>query len=425
MGCPVPDVTPNLDKLAKQSMRFGLGHVTVAVCQPSRQCMMTGRYPHNMGAPGFDPIRPDVTTLTERTHQAGYLNGIFGKETHLAPKEKFFWDVFKPASEMVKGRSPQRYYDEATAFFARAKSEKKPFFLMANSHDPHRPFAGSADELNRWKEHLRVTRTYKAEEVVAPEFLPDLPEMRSELAEYYTSVHRGDESLGNVLRALDEAGFADNTLVMYLSDNGMAFPFAKANCYLTSTHTPWLVRWPGVTKAGTVDEKHFVNGVDFTPTILEALGLEPIEGLDGRSFLSILKGGTQANRDQVYTLFNGDEDTAPENMRCMQDKHFGYIWNPWSDGKNKFKTNYMMGPGYEAWKASKDPSIAARLELFLHRVPEELYDFEHDPWAKKNLIADPVHKGMRDDMRKRLLAEMDRSKDPLTEGLRALAEKSK
>ena len=414
MGCKAPDITPNLDRLARESVQFGRGNVTVAICQPSRQCLMTGLYPHNNGAPSFDPIRADVDTLQERLRDAGYMNGILGKESHLAPREKFCWDTHVGADDLGIGRDPHRYYEEATAYFARAKASGKPFFLMANSHDPHRPFAGSQDELERYGRHLPVSRTYRPEEIEVPGFLPDIPAMREDLACYYTSAHRGDESLGMVLRALDEAGFADNTLVMYLSDNGMPFPFAKANCYFTSTRTPWLVRWPGVTEAGRVEPDHFISGVDYAPTILEALGLEPLSNLDGKSFVSLLRGETQAGRDQLYTLYNGNPRHGAIHFRCMQDRRHGYIWTPWANSQVRFKSGYVAGPAWEGFEeaAATDSPIAARLKLFLERVPEELYDFEQDPDALNNLVDDPAQSEHRDTLRRLLLAEMTRSKDP-------------
>ena len=98
------------------------------------------------------------------------------------------------------------------------------------------------------------------------------------------------------MKALDESGLADNTLVMFLSDNGMAVPFAKANCYLNSTKTPWIVKWPGKVKAGRVDVEHFVSGVDFMPTILACAGIKPVEEMDGFSFLPLLLGKKQTGR---------------------------------------------------------------------------------------------------------------------------------
>ena len=100
--------------------------------------------------------------------------------------------------------------------------------------------------------------------------------------------------LSATIRVDDENGQADRTLVMFVSDHGMPLPFAKTNCWRNSTKTPWIVRWPGVVKAGTVDREHFVSGIDFAPTILKATGLPPLEGMDGRSFLPLLEGSRPA-----------------------------------------------------------------------------------------------------------------------------------
>ena len=91
-GNIIPNITPNIDKLARQGMLFTQAYMNIAVCQPSRQSFMTGRYPHNNGAPGFDPIDRDVPTLQEELNRVGYLNGVIGKEEHLKPMDKFYWD---------------------------------------------------------------------------------------------------------------------------------------------------------------------------------------------------------------------------------------------------------------------------------------------------------------------------------------------
>src|SRR5262249_35448378 len=137
------------------------------------------------------------------------------------------------------------------------------------------------------------SRIYKPEEILIPGFLPDLADVRKEMSQYYSSAHRCDETVGQVLRALKESGLEENTLVMFLSDNGISMPFAKSNCYLTSTRTPWIVRWPGKVKAGVVEDQHMISGIDYMPTILETLGLAAPAGMDGRSFLPLLTDGKQ------------------------------------------------------------------------------------------------------------------------------------
>jgi N-sulfoglucosamine sulfohydrolase len=415
MGRRPAGITPNIDKLAGEGLRFAKAHVTVAVCQPSRSALMTGRYPHQNGAEGFQPIRADVTTLQERLRAAGYTNGILAKNEHLTPREKFCWDTYIQAKDLGRGRDPQLYYKHTREFLARAKAAHQPFFLMANSQDPHRPFAGSEQEMKNFGEHVPVRRTVRPEEVDVPRFLPDVPDVRREVAQYFTSVHRCDESVGQVLRALEESGAAANTLVMFLSDNGMSFPFSKTNCYLQSTRTPWLARWPGKVQRGVVNQRHFISGIDYTPTILDAAGLEPVAGAAGRSFVPLLRGQAQAGRDRVFTVFHETSAKQRFEMRCMQTARYGYIYNAWSDGQRIFRNESQNGLSFKAMQAAaeKSPGIAARVKVFLYRTPEELYDLEADPNCLQNLAGDAGFAAALRDMRTRLWQHMKETGDPL------------
>ena len=415
-GGQVLNLTPNIDKLAAEGMRFEHSHVTIAVCQPCRSSLMTGLYPHRNGAEGFQPIRNDVPTLQEQLQKVGYYLGIFSKVPHLAPIEKFCWDVVKKQSDLGRGRVPQRYYEEAKSFFAQAKQAGKPFFLMANSDDPHRPYAGSADEKRSTGETADFTRQIKPEEAWVPPFLPDIPGVRKELAEYYTSAHRADQTVGKLLQALDESGQRANTLVLFLSDNGIALPFAKTNCYLHSTKSPWIVRWPGVVKPGAVNRQDFISGIDFTPTILEATGTAPLQDLDGRSFIPVLKGRKSENRDRVFTVFHETSAHIRFEMRAVQERRFGYIWNAWADGKREFRGNGQAGLSWKAMldAAPSNPAVAARVKLFSTRQREELYDFAADPDGLHNLASDPKFKPEMQRLRNLLRAHLHTVKDQQT-----------
>jgi N-sulfoglucosamine sulfohydrolase len=419
-GCKVPNVSPNIDRLASQGMLFNRAHVTIAVCQPTRAVWMTGLYPFHNGARGFERISPDVkTTLPEELKRGGYFTGLMAKAPHVVPSRHAAFDVIVPANQLGVGRNPELYYEHAKAFFAQAKSEGKPFFLMANSQDPHRPFAGSPQEGGRRRNPNAkaknpgasippVTDPYRPEQVVVPGFLPDLPAVRLEMSEYFTSVRRADAITGRVLRALHEAGYDDSTLVLFLSDHGMPLPFAKTNCYYNSTRTPLIVRWPGVVKAGAVDDSHFVSGIDMTPTILDAAGLPPIDGDDGRSFVPLLRGEDQDGRDRLYTCFHKTAGGNTYEMRALHDERFVYIFNPWSDGKTVFRNESQAGRTMKAMVAAAkdDPAVAARVKLFLYRVPQELYDWRKDPDALHNLADDPAFakdlKRLRGEMRQKM-----------------------
>ena len=418
-GCPVDDVTPNLDKLASEGICFDNAHVSIAVCQPSRECLLTGVYPHKNGAPGFMPISDDIPTLTEVLHDNGYYNGIIGKLKHAAPMSKFAWDyaskMMEPASNY--GRSPELYRKRSKDFFEIAKKEGKPFFLMANTHDPHRPFAGSDDEVNKfYGYHIYADRFYKPEEAWVPPFLPDLPDVRKELSQYYSSVHRGDQSMGAVLDTLKEAGLEEETLVIFMSDNGMAFPFAKANCYLNSTKTPFIAKWPNHIKAGSRNDKDMISGVDFTPTILEACGLNGALKTDGKSYLPLLLGEEQHDRNPyVYTEFNLTSAFNEYPMRCVQNKKYGYIFNIWSDGNKVYKNESQSGLTFKAMEKAgeTDEKLNERVRFFQQRVPEEFYDFEKDPDALSNLIDDPEYKELVDQFRQVLKGYMEKYEDPM------------
>ena len=428
-GCGVDDITPNIDRLASEGMRFEHAHVTIAICQPTRAVWMTGRYPHRNGALGFDPIHADVPTVLEMLHSAGYQTGILAKVNHVVPTRKTAWDVIVPASELQVGRSPKRYYESSLAFFQQAKQSDKPFFLMANSQDPHRPFAGSQQESNRIRNVKRqgndfpgTSRKYRAEEVDIPGFLPDLPNVRREMAEYYSSVHRADEIVGSVLRALEESGLENQTLVIFLSDHGMPLPFAKTNCWYHSTRTPLIVRWPGVITAKSHDQRHVVSGIDLAPTILSATNLPPIKAADGRSFETILQGNQQSDREFAVTHINRTAGKNNYPMRSIIDSRFGYIYNGWADGETRFKNESQSGLTVQAMHlaAKSNPIIDKRVRHFVFRTPEEFYDYEQDPDARVNLIDDPRHEQRIQQRRLLLRKHMEETGDPQLEAFQQL-----
>jgi N-sulfoglucosamine sulfohydrolase len=423
-GCSIPGITPNIDRIAGEGMRFTRAFTNTAVCQPARQSFLTGRYPHNHGAEGFEPIDVDVPTLPELLKKAGYMNGILGKEIHHQPVEKFFWDYipFKTEKDSVwrngQSRSPALFYEYSARFFQMAHEKSTPFFLVANSHDPHRPFAGSAGDTVSFRRKLPpLTRQFRPDEIDVPKYLPDIPDIRKETAQYYSSVYRADQNIGAVLDALDKSGMAENTIVIFLSDHGASFPFSKSQCYFNSNRTPLIVRWPHKVKPGSVDSVHFVSGIDLMPTILEALGLPLIPGLDGRTCLPLFFQKKQAQRKDVFTTYYQIFEKKRFPMRCLQDKQFGYIYNFWSDGELNMAGDALGGLSWKAMVAAAqyDPEIAKRVELYRHRVPEEFYDFRNDPDALHNLIDDPAYAGEIRKFRKRMVEVMRQYNDPSLE----------
>ena len=435
-GSKVQGTTPNIDKLAGEGLRFEHGHVSIAICMPTRAVWMTGRYPHNSGALGFTKIKPGVPTLPETLLENGFMTGILGKTEHVVPSRKNAFEYRRDRSEMANGRSEELYGKFAAEFLAQVKRDDKPFFLMVNAHDPHRPFDNrkpadqrklteepsegtSDDKKNKRKrtDYPAPSRIYQPNEIVIPGFLPDLPAIREEIAQYYSSVSRADDVVGRVLVELEKAGFAQNTLVMLKSDHGIPVPFAKTNVWRHSTLTPWIVRWPGTVKAGTHETEHLVAGVDFAPTILEALGIAPMKGMDGRSFLPVLKGKKQNDREFAYTHINTIASGRSYTMRSLQGKRYGFIWNGWHDGKTLFKNESMIGLTWKAMAkaAENDPALAKRVKHYLYRTPFEFYDYGNDPDALNNLTGDEEHAKLENRYREELLKVMQKTKDHETD----------
>ena len=414
-GSKLADTTPNMDKLAAQSLRFAHAHVTVGNCMPCRNVMFSGLYSHNNKVEGFYQVKePGWPHLVDLMKRAGYFTGIRGKVSHSTPYQPYAWDAnLDTLPDGSKGHmKDSKSFGISTADgIARAKTARKPFCLVVNISDPHKPF---------WSKHKgggkdphTPSRIFKASEVPIPGFLFDDPQVREELALYYSSVRRADDCVGEVLSALDASGVADNTVVIFMSDHGMPLPFAKTQLYHHSTHTPWMVRWPGVTKAGSVDNQHMISAVDFLPTVLDIAGIPHPKRLDGRSYLPLLKGGTQKDREFVIKEYNENAGRSRDPMRGIQTKKYLYLFNPWSNGERIFATATTSTVTYRRMVdlASSDESLSARLNLYKHRVPEELYDVTKDPDCLVNLINHKEYQNELHVLRTNLQAWMIKTKD--------------
>jgi N-sulfoglucosamine sulfohydrolase len=298
-----------------------------------------------------------------------------------------------------------------------AKAAGKPFCLNVNISDPHKPFFGINSKGKLVDDKNIPSHVFESSEVPIPGFLFDHPDVRLELAHYYSSVRRADDCFAATMKALTESGQADNTVIMFLSDHGMPLPFAKTALWHHSTHTPWIVCWPGVTKPGYVDRKHMISAVDLMPTVLEIAGIEAPDVFDGHSFLPTIQGKSQDDREAVYKVYNENSGGNRSPMRSVETKKYGYLFNPWVDGKRSFATATKGTMTYRAMQklAATDPEIAARLNLFDHGVREELYDYESDPNALNNLIDDPKYAAVLTKLRGSMRQFMEESKDPVLE----------
>ena len=383
------DITPNIDRLASEGIRFEHAYVNIAVCTPSRSVMLTGLYSHNNGAEGFQRIHPGTSTLPAILNEEGYLCGTIGKP--LRQQDIFHWSVNYrwqgTGDENRWGRDPEVYRRFARAFFQMAKVAQQPFFLMASSHDPHRPYGGGKSDAPHF-ERKKSSRTYKPGEVKVPGFLPDIPDVRKEMAGYCTSARRLDDMVGAILSELAKMKNVDDTIVVFLSDHGMSAPFAKTNCYVESTRTPLIIRWPRQIQKQQVDRDHMVSTVDLLPSLLEAVDLPLPEKLNGRSFFPLLKGEKQSGRDAIFAQFHHIHGRNPYPMRSIITKDHAYIFNAWSNGKRAYRAAPMAGLTYQAMKRADETNLrlAKRVHHFEYRTVEEFYDLGKDPFCLENLL---------------------------------------
>lgn len=423
-GCKLADTTPNIDRLAEQGLRFTRAHVQVGNCMPSRNVMWSGRYPHNNGVEGFYQVKePGYPVLVDMMRQEGYLTAIRHKVSHSTPYHPYHWDMVLdtlPDGTKAHVKDAASYGVSTIRAIREAEAQDKPFCLLVNIADPHKPFFAQARNGETIPDEHVPSRVFTADDMPIPGFLFEDAVVSKELAHYYSSVRRADDGVGYILRALEDSGQADNTFVMFLSDHGMALPFAKTQLYHHSTHTPLIVRWPGVTKAGGLDDQHMVSAVDFVPTLLDVVGATHPAGIDGRSFASLFEGQAQDNRDFIIKEYNENAGGSRDPMRGVQSKSLLYLFNPWSNGERIMATATSGTPTYRrmAELAETDEAIAARHDLYQHRVVEELYDIVEDADCLTNLIDSPDHRRELAELRKSLDSWMVQTGDHMLDVFR-------
>jgi len=405
------NLTPSLDTLAARSHRFVNNRTTVAICQPSREAMMTGRLPQHSGALGFTPVYEGVPTLTTVLKEHGYYTAGIHKLSHMQPPSCFPWDREWHGID----RKPSAYGDAVRDAIAEARSLKRPFFVNCNINDPHRPFYGSpsAAEIDHHDEgEYKIVRKVRPEDVEIPPFLENLPDIRKELAQYNDSAQRADISIGKVLDALAACPEFDNTIVYFSSDHGMPFPFSKATVYDSGTRTPALVSWPWMGKARTFHNR--TCNIDVLPTLLELMEIPVPPGVDGRSWFPIIDGHEETGREFLVTNINSVYSGEQFPARAIQDDRYSLIFCPWSNGHLKFRVESMAGLTFNAMKraAQSDPRIKARVQQYVDGYPIAFYDLKQDPGQRVNLIDSAAHRDQIRMMKRLLLDHMETTQDP-------------
>ena len=412
LGCyGNPDVrTPRLDALARQGVRFTHAFATVASCSPSRASLFTGQFIHTNGQYGLAHAVHNQHTFRQAPslprvlRNAGYRTGIIGK-LHVQPKEAYPFEV-----EVTDGLGGNR---DVSAIAGRAKAffgaDARPFLLVVGFADPHR--AGRGFGNNRRYPGVAETK-YDPAALKLAYFLPDQPEVRRDLADYYEAVSRLDAGVGKVLDALEASGRADDTLVLFLSDNGMPFPGAKTTLYDAGVRLPLIVRRPGQTKPGLTNEA-MASWVDVAPTVLDWAGVATPPAMAGRSLLPVLEDERPRGWDEVYGSHVFHEVTMYYPMRMVRTRRHKYVLNLAHGLEFPFASDIHGSPTWQAVLRRDDRMMGRRtVEQFLRRPREELYDLEADPDELRNVAADPAYAAALNDLRARMKAWQERTKDP-------------
>lgn len=422
--------SPHVDAFAATAHKFVNHNVSAPICQPSRSALMTGRVPHRNGALGFHPINPGTATLVAVLKSQGYFTGVIDKHAHMKPDAEFPWDEKLSGS----GKNPPLFREHVQTLLKAADDAKKPFFINANITDPHRPFPGSAQEAGRQGDNPKAvgrkkskksaaapaltTRVYQPPEITVPSFLEDLPEIRTEIAQYYTAIARLDASFEGALGALKQSGHDSDTIVVFLSDHGISAPFSKATVYRNGTRSPVLLRWPGMGTPQSREE--FVSSVDLMPTLLELLGAPLPPEMDGRSWLPLLNGQSQPDRDFVVTHVNTVSSGKSFPQRCIRTKDYSLMFHAWPTGLPIFRVEAMNGLTFNALStaAKNDSRIAKRVDQLLVGAPLMFFDVRNDPDERVNLVADRKHRSEVERLGRLLVSHMERTGDPQLENFR-------
>ncbi len=403
--------TPHIDALAAQGTRFDMAFTSTASCSASRSVIYTGLHTHETGQYGLHHgyhhfmTFGDVPTAPALLNDAGYHTGIIGK-VHVGPPEVYPWHH----REESRTRDVQWVADRTRDYLSKRKEEGQPFFLTVGFIDPHRD--GTRGGFGN-EEFGDLDPVVSPDAVHVPPFLPDIDEVRTELAEYYRSVHRLDRGIGMILDTLSDLRLADDTLVVFLSDNGAPFLNSKTTLFDAGVHLPLIMRRPGQ-KPG-IANPNLVSFTDLLPSFLDVAGATPDPGKRrGRSLLPILENTSeQPGWDRVFGSHTFHEVTNYWPTRFMRTARYKYHRNVAWQLDFPFSGDLYGSLSWQGIRRQDPVMIGDRpLRDYVRRPPEELYDLETDPGEVNNLADDPAHEGLLRDCRGALEDWQKKTRDP-------------
>lgn len=367
--------SPTLDQLAANGIRFADAHSTAPLCSPARGSLFTGRYPHRNGLVGLAhhgfEYHADVRTLPSLLADAGYRSVLFGMQHESADPQRLGFD-----SVDVSDSRCDHVVEQSQGWLRRHADGDRPFFLTAGFFETHRPYP--ADEYEP-----SDTRG-----IAVPGFLPDTDDVRDDLAGLHGSISKADAAVGRLLDTVAELGLDSSTWIVFITDHGLAFPRAKSTLYAEGTGVALIMRPP--TERGIEPRVYddLFSGVDLTPTLLDLLGVEIPDEVDGDSHASALVGPlgdpAAAVRTEVFTEKTYHDAFDP--IRAVRTKEYSYI------------ENFATRPALLLPLDIADSLSARSLDIEAiqqDRPRVELYDLRSDPHERNNVADDPVYAGVR------------------------------
>ena len=364
--------TPHIDSLAANGMRFDNAYLTTSSCSPSRCSIITGRYPHNTGAPELHVRLPlKQVRFPELLHESGYYTVLSGKNHMFGNKDRAF-------DHITGGGGPGK--EEDWVGHVKDRPKDKPFFFWFASTDAHRVWSITKE-----------APKYDPKDVIIPPYLVDTAVTREDLTGYYHEVSRFDYYIGLVTAELEKQGVLENTMIVVAADNGRPFPRCKSRMYDSGIKTPWVVHFPEVIKKPSASQS-LISVIDLSATCLELAGIKSPECVQGRSFLPILKTPETTIREVVFAEHNWHVYRNHERMVRFGD--YLYIKNNFPNQPNLcYESDDHYPAGEELWKAhAAGKTQPSQQQVFANPCPpEELFQVKKDPHQLSNLIDNKKH----------------------------------
>jgi N-sulfoglucosamine sulfohydrolase len=393
--------SPNLDRLARAGVRFERAFCTAPQCSPSRASLATGRYPHNHGVMGLTHGGFDWDLNPGERHCAALL-AEHGYQTHLFGLQHVTQDVgrlgFQQLHAVVPGygggagSTGSRDVAAAVEAFLQTPLSSLPLYMEINFFEPHRPYDFGGVEPDT------------SDGVFVPAYLPQTAEARQEMAALQGAIREVDLAIGRVFDALERAGLAKRTLVIFSADHGLAMPRAKCTLYDPGIGIALVFHWPeGGLQSGTISE--LVSNVDVLPTIFEAAGLPMPEQIQGSSLLPLLHGDSGRGQDAIFAEKTFHSYYDP--MRCIRTQKFKYIRN--------FETAFGVEVPGDVQQGVIFRANPGRYSIDRRQLTE-LYDLLADPYEQDNLVGRPDFAAVEQELDRRLWRWMEETQDPLLRG---------